>query len=52
MRFMAIKTVEQQDIQAVKRVRSGLMSQRKAKANQLRGLASEYGWWRRKNGGT
>jgi len=52
MRFMAIKTVEQQDIQAVKRVRSSLMGQRKAKANQLRGLASEYGWWRRKNGGT
>ncbi|MFC0252963.1 IS110 family transposase [Massilia consociata] len=43
MRFVAVKTVEQQDIQAVHRVRSGLMGQRKAKANQLRGLASEYG---------
>ena len=43
MRFVAIKTVEQQDIQAAHRVRSGLMDQRKAKANQLRGLASEYG---------
>lgn len=43
MRFVSIKTVEQQDIQAVHRVRSGLMDQRKAKANQLRGLASEYG---------
>jgi transposase len=43
MRLVAIKTVEQQDIQAVHRVRSGLMDQRKAKANQLRGLASEYG---------
>ena len=43
MRFVAIKTVEQQDIQAVHRVRSGLMDQRKAKAYQLRGLASEYG---------
>jgi len=43
MRFVAAKTVEQQDIQAVHRVRSGLMDQRKAKANQLRGLASEYG---------
>jgi transposase len=32
MRFVAIKTVEQQDIQAVHRVRSGLMDQRKAKA--------------------
>jgi transposase len=43
MRFVTVKTVEQQDIQAVHRVRSGLMDQRKAKANQLRGLASEYG---------
>jgi transposase len=43
MRFVAVKTVEQQDIQAVHRVRSGLMDQRKSKANQLRGLASEYG---------
>lgn len=43
MRFVAVKTVEQQDIQAVHRVRSGLMDQRKAKSNQLRGLASEYG---------
>ncbi|MGJ9420850.1 IS110 family transposase [Massilia sp. CMS3.1] len=43
MRFVAVKTVEQQDIQAVHRVRSGLMDQRKAKANQLRGLAAEYG---------
>jgi transposase len=43
MRFVSIKTVEQQDIQAVHRVRSGLMDQRKAKANQLRGLTSEYG---------
>ena len=43
MRVVAIKTVEQQDIQAVHRVRSGLMDQRKAKANQLRRLASEYG---------
>ncbi len=43
MRFVAVKTVEQQDIQAVHRVRAGLMEQRKAKANQVRGLASEYG---------
>lgn len=43
MRCVAVKTVEQQDIQAVHRVRSGLMDQRKAKANQLRSLASEYG---------
>lgn len=43
MRCLAIKTVEQQDIQAVHRMRSGLMDQRKTKANQLRGLASENG---------
>jgi transposase len=43
MRVVVIKTVEQQDIQAVHRVRPGLMDERKAKANQLRGLASEYG---------
>ena len=43
MRFVAVKTVAQQDIQAVHRVRSGLISQRTAKANQIRGLVSEYG---------
>jgi transposase len=43
MRFVTIKTVEQQDVQAVHRIRAGLMDQRKAKANQIRGLISEYG---------
>jgi len=43
MRFVSIKTVEQQDVQAVHRIRAGLMDQRKAKANQIRGLVSEYG---------
>jgi transposase len=43
MRFVAVKTVEQQDIQAVHRVRSSLVDQRKATANQIRGLTSEYG---------
>lgn len=43
MRFVAVKTVAQQDIQAVHRVRSGLIGQRTAKANQIRGLVSEYG---------
>jgi transposase len=43
MRFVAIKTVEQQDIQATHRIRSGLIEQRNAKANQIRGLVSEYG---------
>jgi transposase len=43
MRFVAVKTVEQQDIQAVHRVRANLADQRKATANQIRGLTSEYG---------
>ena len=43
MRFVSVKTVEQQDVQAVHRVRAGLMEQRIAKANQIRGLVSEYG---------
>jgi len=43
MRFVKVKTIEQQDIQAVHRIRAGLMEQRTAKANQIRGLVSEYG---------
>lgn len=43
MRFVSVKTLEQQDIQAVHRIRAGLMEQRTAKANQIRGLNSEYG---------
>jgi len=41
MRFVAVKTVEQQD--AVHRVRASLIDQRKAKGNPIRGLTSEYG---------
>lgn len=43
MRFVPIKSTEQQDIQAVHRIRSGLIRQRTAKANQIRGLLAEYG---------
>jgi len=43
MRFVAVKSVAQQDIQAMHRVRSELMTQRAAKANQIRGLVAEYG---------
>ena len=43
MRFVPVKTMAQQDIQAVHRVRAELMAQRKAKGNQVRGLTSEYG---------
>ncbi len=41
MRFVAVKSVEQQDIQAVHRIRSELLEQRTAKANQIRGLVGE-----------
>jgi transposase len=43
MRFVAVKSVEQQDLQAVHRIRSSLIQERTAKANQLRGLSYEYG---------
>ena len=43
MRFVSVKTLEQQDIQALHRVRSELVGQRTAKANQIRGLVAEYG---------
>jgi transposase len=43
MRYVAVKTIEQQDIQAAHRIRASLISARSAKANQLRGLAYEYG---------
>jgi len=43
MRFVVVKRIEQQDIQAMHRIRSELMGQRTAKANQLRGLVAEYG---------
>lgn len=43
MRFVTVKSAEQQDIQAVHRIRVGLVEQRTAKANQIRGLAAEYG---------
>jgi transposase len=42
MRFVAVKTVEQQDIQATHRIRSELIGHRTAKANQIRGLVAEY----------
>ena len=43
MRFVPVKTIEQQDTQAIHRIRSELISQRTAKANQIRGLVGEYG---------
>jgi transposase len=43
MRFVTIKSVAQQDLQATHRVRSQLVSQRTEKVNQIRGLLAEYG---------
>lgn len=38
-----VKTIEQQDIQAIHRVRNEVKAHRVAKGNQIRGLVSEYG---------
>lgn len=43
MRFVTVKSVEQQDIQAVHRVRESLVHQRTALINQVRGLLGERG---------
>ncbi len=43
MRFVPAKSVEQQDIQSLHRVRGRLVSSRTGLANQIRGLLSEYG---------
>lgn len=43
MRFVAVKSVEQQDIQAAHRVRELLVHQRTALINQVRGLLGERG---------
>ena len=43
MRFVPVKTIEQQDIQAIHRVRALVMSERTANSNQIRGLVTEYG---------
>jgi transposase len=43
MRFVPQKTVEQQDLQCIHRVRSRLIGCRTQLCNQVRGLLSEYG---------
>ena len=43
MRFVPCKSIEQQDIQALHRVRTRLVKQRTALVNQIRGLLGEYG---------
>jgi transposase len=43
MRFVALKTTEQQALIAIHRARQGFVSARTAQSNQLRGLLSEFG---------
>jgi transposase len=43
MRFVTVKTVEQQDVQSLVRLREGAIDARTAAANRLRGLLGEYG---------
>lgn len=43
MRFVSVKTIDQQDIQSLHRVRERLVSARIALANEIRGLLLEYG---------
>ena len=43
MRFVSIKTVEQQAILSVHRARQGFVRARTAQVNQIRGLLSEFG---------
>ena len=43
MRYVAIKSLEQQDIQSLHRIRSSVIGQRTAQVNQIRGLVAEYG---------
>jgi len=43
MRFVSIKTPEQQDVQALHRLRERRLRDRTALCNQLRGLLGEYG---------
>lgn len=43
MRFVAIKTIEQQDVQGLHRMRQSAIKARTALVNQMRGLLAEYG---------
>jgi transposase len=38
-----VKSLEQQDLQSLRRIRERLMKHRTATGNQLRGLLTEYG---------
>lgn len=43
MRFVTLKSIEQQDLQGLHRIRQSVVKQRTALANQMRGLLGEYG---------
>jgi transposase len=43
MRFVAVKTIDQQALLSLHRARQGFVKARTAQANQIRGLLSEYG---------
>ena len=43
IRFVEVKTVEQQDVQALHRLREARVGERTALCNQVRGLLGEYG---------
>lgn len=43
VRFVAVKSTEQQDIQSLQRITERMIKTRTAEVNQLRGLLSEYG---------
>lgn len=43
MRFAAVKTTDQQDLQALLRLREGCLKERTELCNRLRGLLAEYG---------
>lgn len=43
MRFVPLKSVEQQDIQVIHRIRQQLVKSRTALVNQMRGVLGEYG---------
>jgi len=43
MKFVPVKTIEQQDIQSLHKIRERLVSHRTRTSNQTRGLLSEYG---------
>nr|VFK52872.1 MAG: Transposase [Candidatus Kentron sp. TC] len=43
MRFVSPKSIEQQDIQSIQRIREGAIRERTRQANRIRGLLMEYG---------